>query len=293
VLYLDTLSDSSSHFDKLFRIYHQITQLPEDCLDITINFNYCEFIGHSGVAFIGGLVHLIKALDGRVNFEWDSLRSNIRMNLAQNGFLYHFGYDSPPWDGNSIPYRSDLQHDAAVIGDYLRYKWLGKGWVNISPGLQQAITGQVSEIYLNAFEHGQSEIGVFTCGQHYPKLGMLHLTVIDFGIGIPNSVRSIPENALLTTSESLSWAFQSGTSTKQNGVPRGLGLNLLQNFVSKNQGNLMVFSNDGYVSIDDNGIKYHDRSINFPGTLIDIALRCDEKYYCLSSEVPSIEGPLF
>ena len=59
------------------------------------------------------------------------------------------------WDGKSIPFRSDRQYDPIAIADYLRYKWLGKGWVNISPGLQEAITGKLVEIYLNAFEHSQ------------------------------------------------------------------------------------------------------------------------------------------
>lgn len=293
ILCLDTISDRPGHFDKLFKICYEVAQLPEDCLDITINFNYCEFIGHSGVAFLGGLVHLIQSRGGRVNFDWNSLQPSIRMNLAQNGFLYYFGNGSSPWDGNSIPYRSDQQYDPTALGDYLRYKWLGKGWVNISSGLQEAITGQVSEIYLNAFDHSQSQIGVFSCGQHYPKLGMLHLTVIDFGIGIPTSVRSLPQNAPFTTKEALSWAFESGNTTKQSGISRGLGLNLLQDFVSKNHGNLMIFSNDGYVTIGDNGVIYKNKDINFSGTLVNIALRCDEQYYCLASEVPSIDEPLF
>ena len=293
ILCLDTISDRPGHFDKLFRICHAIAQLPEDCLDITIDFHYCEFLGHTGVAFLGGLAHLIQARGGCVNFNWGSLRSNIRMNLAQNGFLYHFGYGSSSWDGNSIPYRCDLHHEATALGDYLRYKWLGKGWVNISSGLQEAITGQVSEIYLNAFDHSQSEIGVFSCGQHYPNKGMLQLTVIDFGIGIPACVRSLPQNAPFTTKEALFWALEPGNTTKQNGISRGLGLNLLQDFVTKNHGNLMIFSHDGYVTIGDNGVSYENKDINFSGTLVNIALRCDERYYCLASEVPSIDEPLF
>lgn len=291
---MENLSDRPGHFEKLFRACNEIAQLPEDCLDITIDFNYCEFMGHSGVAFLGGLVHLIKARGGHVKFNWGSLRPNIRMNLTQNGFLGQFGGKAGPWQGNSIPFRSDLRHNATEIGDYLRYKWLGRGWVRISPRLQEAITGTVSELYLNAFEHGHSEIGVFSCGQHYPKMGMLHLTVIDFGIGIPTSVRALPENAPLTTAEALAWALQSGTTTKkQNGISRGLGLNLLQDFVTKNHGNLTIFSNDAWVTIDDNGVIYENRAINFSGTLVNIALKCDEQYYCLASEFPSIEEPLF
>ncbi|NET39374.1 MAG: hypothetical protein F6K19_46645 [Cyanothece sp. SIO1E1] len=177
---MDTISAQPYHFDKLVKIWDDITQLPEDCLDITVDFHYCEFLGHHGVAFLGGLVHLIEARGGCITFNWDTLPKKIHTNLAQNSFLCAFGCPSEPWDGNSIPYRSDLHYEQTVIGDYLKYKWLGKGWVNISPGLQNAIAGQVSEIYCNAFEHGQSAIGVFSCGQHYPKISILQLTVIDY-----------------------------------------------------------------------------------------------------------------
>lgn len=294
LLCLETLSSEERHFTKLFKLYQDISQLPEECLDISVDFSYCKFLGHSAVAFLGGLFALISSRGGRLNFQWDSLQDNIRMNLAQNGFLYHCGYDAPPWDGNSIPYRSDLEHDSMKIVNYLRNKWLGKGWVNVSPGLQNAIAGQVSEIYLNAFEHSRS-IGVFSCGQHYPKAAMLHLTVVDFGIGIPTSVRSFlsPEESF-SSADALKWAFRLGTTTKQNDdVGRGMGLNLLQNFVIQNQGSLQIFSNDGCVAIDHTGIRYENRYTNFTGTLVNIAFRCDETYYCLTSEAFDPGKPWF
>ncbi|MEH2320222.1 hypothetical protein [Nostoc sp.] len=126
----------------------------------------------------------------------------------------------------------------------------------------------------------------------YPKLGFLHLTVIDFGIGIPTSVRSLPENSDKTADEALKWAFDLGNSTKQDSISRGAGLNLLQEFIVKNHGNLTIFSNDGYVNIGDN-IIYENKCTNFKGTLINIALRCDESYYCLATEAHQLKKRLF
>ena len=182
-------------------------------VNILVDFHYCEFINHLGVAFLGGLACAIQARGGRLTFDWDTLSKRIGTNLAQNGFLYSFGCEQYHWDGNSIPYRSDLDHDFTEIGDYLRDKWLGKGWVNISAGLQNAIAGQVSEIYLNAFEHSRSAIGVFSCGQHYPRAEMLYLTVVDFGMGIPTSVRSFLQNEQFLSTDALEWAFRLDTTT--------------------------------------------------------------------------------
>lgn len=293
-LYVNTTEDLPHHIDRLFRVGQDIEQLPEHSLDILVDFHYCDFLNHLGVAFLGGLACAIQARGGRLTFDWETLPKKIWTNLAQNGFLYSFGCQQYPWDGNSIPYRSDLGHDSTEIGDYLRDKWLGKGWVNISPGLQNVIAGQVSEIYLNAFEHSRSAVGIFSCGQHYPKAEMLHLTVVDFGIGIPTNVRAFLQNKPLLSADALKWAFQSGTTTKQDdAVSRGMGLNLLQTFVATNRGSLKIFSNDACASIDHTGIRYENGYTNFTGTLVDIAFRCDESYYCLASEAPEVGKPWF
>jgi signal transduction histidine kinase len=162
----------------------------------------------------------------------------------------------------------------------------------MSEALQERITGEVSEIYQNAFEHSQSEIGVFSCGQHYPKAGWLQLTVVDFGVGIPNRVRSFPNNSGISTHEALKWAFMPGHTTKQD-ICSGMGLSLLHDFVAQNQGILTLFSNDGCVIVDDNGIKFQNTYTKFSGTLVNIGLRCDQSYYCLASEVTESAGLWF
>jgi hypothetical protein len=88
----------------------------------------------------------------------------------------------------------------------------------------------------------------------------------------------------------MEWAFQRGTSTKP-GMGRGLGLDLLQEFVIQNKGRLEMFSHEGYVSIADGKTSFSERDTFFEGTLVNISLRCDESYYCLASELG--DEPLF
>ena len=284
--------NSPYHFRKLLECWQDIQQHSFKDLDLIVDFRNCTFLAHNGVAFLGGLAQLIQAGGGRVSFDWQTLSPAIHMNLAQNGFLYNFGEKRLPWNGNSIPYRKDTHHKRKALMDYLRNQWLGKGWVNISTKLQNAIAGKVWEIYDNAFLHSQSEIGVFSCGQHYPKQKKLHLTVIDFGIGIPTKVRSLPKNARLSTRKALEWAFVEGHSTL-SGISRGMGLHLLWDFIKHNHGELKLFSNDGYMRIDRDKIKYETQAVNFSGAFLDIAFQCDEAYYCLESEVPSEQKSWF
>jgi hypothetical protein len=146
------------------------------------------------------------------------------------------------------------------------------------------IAGKVWDVYANAFEHSRSPIGVFSCGQHYPGIKELHLTIIDFGQGIPCNVRSLPENTSLNPAQSLEWAIKPGNTTIKSKIPRGMGLDFLRDFISSNQGNLTIFSNEGYIKIKSNEVRSELRSINFGGTLINIALKCDESYYYLASK---------
>ncbi|MEB3212468.1 MAG: ATP-binding protein [Leptolyngbyaceae bacterium] len=292
ILYVETVS-LPRHCDRLFGLWHDIQHILDTSLDILVDFHYCEFLNHTGVAFLGGLARLIEHRGGRITFNWDTLDRKIHINLAQNGFLYDFGCDRYPWDGNSIPFRCDIHQNKPEVNDYLLNKWLGKGWVNISQALQHMIAGRVWEIYDNAFIHSASEIGVFSCGQHYHRQKQLHLTIIDFGVGIPSNVRSLPTNATMTSAEALKWAFLPGKSTVSQGISRGLGLHLIQEFIAANQGTLKIYSNDGVVSIKNGKIEYGTQPINFSGTFVNIEFQCDETYYCLESGIVSTEEPLF
>lgn len=278
---IPTINDEQRDFDRLFNLWHQVN---DDFLKVTFDFSQCGFLRQNAVAFLGGLARMIEQRFGTVTFDWNTLQENIRTNLAQNGFIAAFEHRGRPWHGNSIPYREDISMDKEVLVDYLKTKWLERGWVHVSTALRDAIIGRVSEIYVNAFEHGKSEIGVFSCGQHYPSLGVLKLSVVDFGVGIPSNVRVFMHNPRISAESALKWAFQSGTTTKPNGVGRGLGLDLLKKFVEINHGRLEVLSHEGYALIESGQEAYAKRNSYFEGTVVNITLRCDEKYYCLSSE---------
>lgn len=279
-----TLNEEEWSYQQLFRLWREANG---DGLDVQFDFTGCGFLRQNAVAFLGGLARLIEYRGGRVSFAWDTLGDAVKANLCQNGFMSTFGGQLGPWRGNSIPFREDKQQNPHGFVEYLSELWLGRGWVNISPLLRDAIAGRVAEIYLNAFEHSQSPVGVLACGQHFPRNKRLNLTIVDFGVGIPSNVRLFqagkiqPEN--LPASKCMEWAFQPGTSTRPGG--RGIGLDLLHNFVQKNGGRLEMFSHEGYVSINDGNISFTERNEFFEGTLVNISLKCDDSFYCLASEI--------
>jgi len=284
IFYIQNLGDKRTDFNKLFLIAQEIN-LPFDsfCFD----FSNCNSLWPNAVALLGGIARFAESKGKQVVFNWRSLKSGPKAMLCQNGFAHAFGHLLPTPIQDAIPYREDRSMNMNSIMDYLTDFWIGKGWVHVSKELRDAIVGKMWEIYNNAFEHGDGKFGVFSCGEHIQN--DLILTVVDFGKGIPEKVRhflsSDPRVEKLESSSCLKWAFQRGNSTCLEGIARGLGLDLLKEFVQMNQGKLEVYSNDGYVLIDRKGMVYENCKVSFEGTVVHITLRCDENLYLFRHEV--------
>jgi len=284
-----TILADPADFGFLFRLWAIIDQGDRD---VNLDFTGCHFLKPNAVAFLGGLSRLAESRSCRVRFLWDTFKPRVLHNLQQNGFAFQFGQETGPWQGNSVPYREDNVVKPEEYLYYLLHDWLGRGWVNVSDRLRNAIAGRVYEIYMNAFEHSCSPIGVFTCGHNFPSQRVLQLSLVDFGVGIPSTVRMFKRKDDLAAKTALEWAFRPGTTTKPKpDYSRGNGLDLLKDFIVKNNGSLEVYSHDAYTCITSEGERYLDWSCFFEGTVFNITLKCDERVYVLASEVDA--GPLF
>lgn len=273
VLHLPTLNDHKTDCDRLFSLWQQVRDLEQH--QVIVDFANCQFLRQNAVAFLGGLARLIQFRGGKVHFAWNTLQAGIRANLTQNGFIDTFDGTQREWQGNSVPYREYRDEDMGAIAAYLEDCWLGRGWVQIDVDRSDEIIRNALEIYSNAFEHSASPIGVFTCGQRYPNLGKLHLTVIDFGVGIPPNVRQFLSQSSKPAADALRWAFELGHTTRANKVSGGTGLDTLKRFVKQKQGRIEIYSHDGYAMIDSEQEVYQSSRTFFEGTLINITVTCD------------------
>jgi len=168
IVHIPTVNDEPEDFAKLFHIWQQVKDNSED---IKFDFSKCGFLRPNAVAFLGGLARFIESRALTVVFDWDSCKSTrVMENLRKNGFVSVFNHAQPIWEGNSIPYREDQAFDPNEIWDYLNDSWLGRGgWVRTTEKLRNVIVGKMWEIYHNAFAHSGTGIGVFSCGQFFPK----------------------------------------------------------------------------------------------------------------------------
>ena len=282
-IHVPRLNDGHDDFVAMAKIWRQV-DAAGDGADVSFDFSGCGFLQPIAVVFLGGLARVIGHRGGKARFLSGTMIGRVRVNLMQNGFAHALGAETAPWQGNSIPYREYFTQDENGIAHDLRQNWLGRGWISISTALANEVVGQMWEIFANAFEHSDTPVGVYSCGQYFKNRRVLTLAVADFGVGIPSNVRFHLGRPDLSAADALRWAFQRGTSTSTRTGPRGVGLDLLKELVRTNNGAMLVYSHDGRASIDHRGETYENSQPFFEGTLVQIRLLCDDKHYMLSNE---------
>jgi hypothetical protein len=290
---IPTLTDSDSDCEILFGIARRVRSLKGK--DVVFDFSNCMSIMQNTVAVLGGLTKLAQHFGNDVEFAWATLVPKVREALEISGLMTFLGQETTTMSRTAVPFR----HNESLVEDdlvhYLYNSWIGAGRVLLSDPLKDAIIGKVLEIYVNAFDHSHSPVGVFTAGQYYRPKKVLKLSTVDFGVGIPDNVRALGfKDWKKSGAETMRWAFTRGNSTRpeRKNLARGLGLDLLREFVKINKGELKIFSHDGQAVIDQlENFRSRDPKQVFPGTLVNITFSCDKIFYRLASEKP--DRPLF
>jgi hypothetical protein len=285
IIEVPTLSTRVKDFSWLFTTFGEIDRFAkkEPGGTVVLDFSQCTSLQQNAVALLGGTARNAESHGAKVVFKWDTLQPRVRLNLEKNGFIAAFG-GGLEWDqGNTIPYREHRLIEQRSVVDYLRSRWLARGWVQMTDAVQDAVIGNMWELYANAFEHADSPIGVFSCGQYFPKEKAVKFTVADFGVGIPQNVRR-HFGRYIRADRAIDWAFREGTSTKSARIPRGLGLATVLSLIKANSGKLELFSNEGQMTIrgDRKRLKSYDHY--FRGTIMTIEFQCDSLLYCFGSE---------
>lgn len=214
-----------------------------------------------------------------------NLRSSVEKILSKNGFLSHYGH-MPVRDtyGTTISYqRFDVKDDRFFAG-YVESKFVGRSELpRMTPGLVKRFRESVFEIFSNAVIHSHTLLGIFSCGQFFPKRHRLDFSVADLGISIRRNVKK-HAGLDLPPHEAIVWATQAQNTTKRGSIPGGLGLKLLSEFIKLNGGRLQIVSDSGYWSLEKSNIQTARLRAPFPGTVVNVEINtADAQSYTLSS----------
>jgi len=259
----------------------------KDCYldDITIDMSKTDWFDADMCAALGALLYRLG--QGLNTITLPNIQPKVETILSQNGFLSHYGRALlQDQRGITIPYQRLDPKDDRFFAAYLERELIQRDDMpSMSAGLLKKFRESIFEIFSNAVIHSQTQMGIFCCGQFFPKRGMIYFSVADLGIGIRQNLK----NNLgldLPSQDAIQWATEGNNTTKRGQIPGGLGLKLLREFIRLNGGCIQIVSDAGYWKQDSAGILCNKLSQPFPGTVVSVAINTkDTRSYALSSEL--------
>ncbi|HEY6327991.1 MAG TPA: hypothetical protein VI756_01550 [Blastocatellia bacterium] len=251
---------------------------------LELDMSRCEFFEANMTA---PLASVLAGITDRLNsVDVVNVPKKVEAILRKNQFLLNYGFN-PIQDTNrtSLPFRRIKLTDEGRFADYLRQYLGGKGMPRMTPELERVFTQSVFEVFQNAVVHSGSRLGVFVCGQFYPQMKRLDITLADSGRGIRTNVREYLGRQISSV-EAIRWALREGNTTKRGPQPGGVGLKFLKDFVIKNRGKIQIASRLGFYELRGSDETFAKLSSDFPGTAVNIEVNtADTKSYALSSGI--------
>jgi len=202
-------------------------------------------------------------------------KPTIQSTLERNGFLANFGWP-PPKDANptSLPYQRFKLAETKVFDKYLAAHLPGKGLPTMTSDFALLFQQSLFEIFANASWHSNSKLGAFSCGQFFPMHHRLDISIADAGIGIPRKVNEA-FGVTLSPVAALRWALREGHTTKK-GLPGGVGLKLLKDFIQINGGCVQIASGGAFWEFKAGKETFWPFAQPFPGTAVNLEVNTDD-----------------
>ncbi|MCM3248663.1 MULTISPECIES: ATP-binding protein [Bacillus subtilis group] len=252
--------------------------------DQEIRFNFCSlnYIEPSGVTILSNLFQWLMARGVNVKM----IASKVVPSGSDNGLKYLD--DSMFFNrylGKTLYDNSKVRNTTLELQNVTysgSYQWLESTftpWLAREMCLKHnsldVIRMCFGEIFNNINDHAEENSGCIFA-QHYPRINRVKISISDFGIGIPNTIRKVDPS--LTDTEALEKAVEEGYSSKSTPRNRGAGLStLIKNVVGNYGGEVHIHSFRGILTCKQNNsdgvwIKSKQGTSNYPGTFIEIVL---------------------
>ena len=280
---LPPIHHDKTGFEALIRLWAQAKDRFFDSLNIDMSGT--TWLDADMCAAFGAILYYLSERLNTVNLT--GIKPAVAAILSKNGFLSNYGREKIPdrW-GTTIPYKRFDVKDDRYFADYIENRLVQRSEIPImSSGLQKKFRESIFEMFSNAVLHSQTKMGIFSCGQFFPKRNRLDFSVADLGIGIRQNVK---ENLDLELSpeDAINWATEGNHTTKRGQIPGGLGLKLLGEFIDLNGGRIQIVSDAGYWKRERRRITAARLKWPFPGTVVSVEINtADTQSYVLSNEL--------
>ena len=135
----------------------------------------------------------------------------------------------------------------------------------VSDEIYYSMDWSFNELLDNIFIHSDSISGGFLIAQSYED--EVEFCLVDNGIGIENSLR---KNEDFMNLDNLGCLIKSTEKEITAGTGQGNGLYITRRFIEKNQGQMHIYSNNGHIFINGEGLSSRILSYGWDGTIIKL-----------------------
>ena len=270
-------------FEALARLHEETKEYILD--SILIDMKATRWFDADMCAAFGAVLYSLQRRLNEVNLI--QFQRDIEIILSKNGFLSHYGRVKIPDEyGTTIPYQRFDVKDEHYFASYIKDELIHRSEIpKMSPGVLKKFRESVFEIFSNAVLHSHTKLGIFSCGQFFPRQNRLDFTVADLGVTILENIKNYTGGEL-SPEEAIIWATEEGHTTKRNNLPGGLGLKILCDFIDLNDGCLQIVSDAGYWQLKNSEVVTKPLTYPFPGTVVSIEINtADPDIYVLASEL--------
>lgn len=248
--------------------------------EIIIDCSEAHWFDANMVAVLGGLREFAESKG--IELKLANMRPRVATVLSKNGFL---SARIPDTYGTTIRYERFETTEAKEFAAYAEDQLMSQDIPIMSDEVRRRFLEGLDEIFDNAAIHSKTEYGVHSCGQVFPRRQRLLFTIADLGIGIPANVQRVVDKRL-NAIEAIDMAMMEGFTSRSLDVPGGLGLKLLKEFVSLNDGRLIVVSENGYWEMRRGAVTTRHFLHKLPGTIVSLEINmADENKYSMRGEI--------
>jgi hypothetical protein len=249
--------------------------------ELVFDFSELTFIRPAGVVFLSNLVHWLNEKKTRVLFRNTKKQTAPLFYLDDSLFFQqHLGSKIRPTASprpTTRPLLRLAQKDSHAWLQSNLLPWLASR-LSINEVSLYSVKVCVSELFNNIQDHTRYDIGSIFI-QHFPNENFVIFSVADFGLGIPETVRS--KVAEISDGAAIIKAVEEGFTTKSNPANQGAGLAyILKTIVQSNYGQVTFYSGRSIVKFENEGEIIKPTIVASggfcPGTTIDIKLRTDK-----------------
>ncbi|HZF94611.1 MAG TPA: ATP-binding protein [Allosphingosinicella sp.] len=241
------------------------------------DFGRLWWIDGTGLTVFCNVLEWLRARNAAVRFVNYGQDTPALSYLDDSGFFQE--YIGKPLRPNAkvrrstLPFKPILPTESFSWLEHVATPWLASV-LHVDQRALTSIKTSAKEIFNNISDHSGETIG-FVHIQHHPMKREVHLTISDFGRGIPATIRSTfgPKS----DADALRMAVEDGITARSRPNNRGAGLRILLDYVCDNKGSVVIHSLTARLRAraavgTAPAIDVRTGAGTYPGTLVNIIL---------------------